>query len=191
MLSSFINPKLSYQNTMASSQKDIHIDSDKSEYIILILLIQLNLKMKTIILNILFLSIASTLNSCSPCGLADCDRHADLITIKLLKDGENAVYGPDATISKDSFRYYIIYDSSIEYEGRPIFLDIEQALEIYIYADYLTILEINGIRSDTFSITTQITSLTECCRSYTTTSTFHNGNIICTGECDGILLVEI
>ncbi|MBC7885107.1 MAG: hypothetical protein H7X99_06510 [Saprospiraceae bacterium] len=147
--------------------------------------------MKVAIYTFLLLSIAIALNSCSQCASADCDRNAKSITIKLLKDGKNAVFGLDPIISKDSIFYSIMVDSSIVLDSRPIFQNIEQVLEIYVYADYPTILEINGIRSDTFSITTQVTSLTECCRGYTITTVSHNGSVICTGECDSILNVEI
>ena len=123
------------------------------------------------------------------CRLVDCVENAGHVQLQLMRDGKNAVYGPDAYIEKDAIKIFILSEPLLDDE--VTYLDDEQALSIYIREAFPVILEINGIRIDTFSLTTEIDEIGECCTSFLVTSVHRNDQIICEGECAEIIQVEI
>ena len=127
--------------------------------------------------------------SCSYCNRVRCDSNGGDIQVRLLNNGENAVFGPNAFVHRDSIRYFALADP--QYKLSIGFIDEEQVLGLSLNADVDYILEIKGIRSDTFSLTSTVTAMSECCKSYEVTSVSRNGEIFCTGICDGILNIEI
>jgi hypothetical protein len=118
-----------------------------------------------------------------------CETNSGTITIRLLRNGVNAIYGADAFIEKDSIYYYNEAIPGYQWDVR--FFDSLEIISIDIYEARPAILFLDGIAKDTFSLTTRIRSVGECCVGYEVTSVSHNGQIICTGVCDEIIEVEI
>ena len=127
--------------------------------------------------------------SCSYCNRVRCEGGGDTIKLQLLREGKNILFGPDPIIEKDQLVVFSLVPNL--FEGSIGYLDSSQAISFYVYPNAPVVLEINGVRADTFTITTEVTSMGECCKGYTTTSVSHNGQVICAENCEEILAVEI
>lgn len=109
--------------------------------------------------------------------------------LHLLRDGKNAVYGPDSFINKNGIRAFVLSSSALE--EYVDFIDTFQSVGIFIQDGFPVILEINGVRADTFAITTVVTDTDGCCTGYQVTSVLRNGVLICEGTCEEIINIEI
>ena len=138
---------------------------------------------------IVFLFSCIVQYSCNNCNTADCDGAGGIVRLQLMRDGKNILYGPDAIITKDQLVVFSLIPNL--YEGYLSFHDSTQTVSFYIEPHAPAVLEINGIRADTFTLTSEVTSMGECCNGYGVTSVSHNGQVICTQTCDEILQVEI
>ena len=137
----------------------------------------------------LFFCLSLFLISCNNCRLVDCEGNGGTIQLRLLRNGQNVLYGPDAFIVKDSVRSFVI--TSFDLERNVHFSDTFQSLFLYVEDSFPVVLELNGMRNDTFSVTTEISGMDECCTGYQLTSVLHNGEVICTGICEEVIDLEI
>src|SRR5688572_22073782 len=97
---------------------------------------------------IAFLFICLFQYSCSYCNRVRCEGGGDTINLQLLREGKNILYGPEAIIEKNQLVVFSLVPNL--FEGSIGFLDSSQAISIYIYPNAPVVLEINGIRADTF-----------------------------------------
>jgi hypothetical protein len=134
---------------------------------------------------LVFISIAGC------CNLVDCDENDGYISLRLMRNGVNAVYGPGAIVHQDSIMHF--YLSGLQDEQYVDFIDTFQSIGISVSANNPSILEIGHIRTDTFSITTEtIPANGICdCDEYHIISVLRNGQVICTGECEEVIDIEI
>lgn len=123
------------------------------------------------------------------CLKVDCKENGGFVTLRLLRNGNNVFYGPDALSEKDSVKHFVISDFKLE--NSVYFLDTFQSVYFFIPEGFPSIIEINGISSDTFRITTEVLDMDECCTGYRVTSVLMNGIVICIGECEEVIDVEI
>lgn len=149
----------------------------------------LSLTMLLSSLRTLVLLLLLSLSGC--CNLADCDEPFGYVKLRLLKDGQNVLFGPDALITRDSLRHYTLSGLS-EFEEYIDYWDSLELFGIYIDENHPSILQIGTIRTDTFSITTEAGPKGHCgCMGYEVTSVLRNGEVICTGVCEEVIEVEI
>lgn len=145
--------------------------------------------MPTKLLSLALLIIFISLSSC--CGLTDCKENDGYLRLRLMRNGINAVYGPGAIIPQDSIKHF--YLSAPYIDNYIDFMDTFQSVGILVSAHNPSILEIGQIRTDTFSITTEtIPASGLCdCDEYRVTSILRNGQVICTGDCEEVIDIEI
>ena len=138
----------------------------------------------------LYFVIACTLLlqiSCQ-CHLIDCREDGDFIKLKLMKDGHNALFGPDASINRDSIQFFnsisIGNDDFISYN------ESTETMDLFIEDGWEYILKIENIRTDTIIGATIVTSTDECgCSSYQLTKLTMNDQTVCVDGCDEIIEV--
>lgn len=130
--------------------------------------------------------------SCSNCQRIRCSGEGGYVNVRLLRDGKNAVFGPDAFIDHDSLRLY----SPINYRDYPdfnysiTFDDSTQSIMVYLTTTLPQILTFPG-SSDTLTSSSIITHMGECCATYKLSSVQWNGQEICTDDCGNVLEIEI
>lgn len=130
--------------------------------------------------------------SCSYCQRVRCSGYGGDVNIRLVRDGKNAVFGPDAFIDHDSLRLF----SPINYRDYPdfnysiTFVDSTQSIIVYLTTTLPQILTFPG-SSDTLTSTSIITHMGECCATYKLSSVQWNGQEICIDECGNIIEIEI
>ena len=122
--------------------------------------------------------------------ICDCKENGDYIKLKLVKDGHNALFGPDASINRDSIRFFaqnnLGYDEFISYN------DSTKTMDLFVVDQLDYILKIDNIRIDTFIGTTIVTSTGQCgCSSYQFLNVKMNGQIICQNGCDEIIELQL
>lgn len=129
-----------------------------------------------------------TLTAC--CLAYECDYGSGDLTFRLMRDGKNALYGPDAFLTKADVHQIFLHGPMNE-EGYIVFDDSLQTIEFYASTEQNAILQIENITSDTISITSELVSKQRCCDEYQITGVLRNGEVICEGLCEGIIEIEI
>ena len=127
--------------------------------------------------------------SCINCRTVDCQGPTGFIEVRLVKDGHNAVFGPDATVDADSIRFYSpgVFQNEV-----PIYYnDVSLALDLYIEHGATYILEIKNVRSDTIIGMMEVTGMGECCEAYDFTNVTINGQVVCQAGCDEVIEVQL
>jgi len=125
---------------------------------------------------------------CSYCNRVDCDRRNSTVQIRFTRNGQNAIFGPDAFISRDSIQYYITEPYASDF---PItFHEDSQSVGLPIGGSLEYILQLSSIRTDTFIGTWTVIGMTECCAQYDLTNVHMNGQVICY-HCFEIIEIEI
>ncbi len=132
------------------------------------------------------LLIVITLTGC--CLTIECGYNDGNLKFRLMRDGKNALFGPDAFLTQEDLK--LIIGSSHE-DGYIQFDTSLQAIQVYVFTNPTTILEIENISSDTISITSEKVSNKGCCDEYRTTGVLLNRVMICEGACEGVIVVEI
>lgn len=108
-----------------------------------------------------------------------------------MNNDKNALFGPDAIIPLDDVKVYEGLEKDFE-QSYNIYVDSIGAIQIFVSSYHPTILEIGSIRTDTFILTTEVISHGECgCHGYDVTSVTRNGEVICTGDCEEIMEIEL
>lgn len=142
-------------------------------------------------LHLLFKAIAFylliTLVGC--CLAVACDYIPTSVTLRIMRNGKNALYGPDAFLTKSDLKHIIIVGQNTEEENIE-FDDSLQTITLYVSMQSPAILEIKNVSSDTISITSEI-DRQGCCDSPQITSVLRNGEVICEGLCAEIIELEI
>lgn len=137
---------------------------------------------------LLFAGIMLLQLACKCDGRVDCERRLHYGEIRLVRDGKNAVFGPDAFIDRDSI---LILSPDPRYLNFKVtFIDSTESMIINIFPNFPIILETPG-RLDTLTCTTIITDRSECCVQYSLFSIQWNGEDICSENCADILDIEI
>lgn len=143
--------------------------------------------MKNVLTLIILLFGLTLYSGC--CNKADCDINGGYFQIRLLKDGKNALFGPDAFIVEDSISIYHLDHPEIE--SYFDLSDTLQTIQFWVEERSPIVLKLNSTRLDTFSVTTKVMD-NRCCPIIEVTSLIRNGQIICTEECEDLVIgVEI
>lgn len=140
------------------------------------------------ILRFLPLLLLLTISGC--CLSVDCDYGSGPIQLRLVRDGKNALYGPDAFLTKDDLKHMKMVGTDLV-EDYIAFDDSLQTIELYVFLETPSLLQIENFATDTISITSDLHSKEECCDEYHITSVLNNGNVICEGLCQGAIDLEI
>lgn len=139
------------------------------------------------------ISIISSLSflqlSCSFCNRVDCSGVTGDIEIRLMRNGQNALFGPDAFIHRNSIRYFIT--DPLERDYLIGFVEGTQSMSLYLIEGREHILEISNIRTDTLVSNMELTGMGECCPIYEFTSVTRNGQNICDLNCGEVIDIEI
>ena len=135
----------------------------------------------------IFTFLIIQIHSC--CLTVSCDLVEPTLNLRLMRDGKNAVYGPDAFISDDSIHLYLL-DSLRPYTGFYKF-EREEILQFTVYEGEQYFLEIPGILADTFAVQTGVVVNGGCCKGIFLAEVRRNGEIFCEGECGVVLEIEI
>jgi hypothetical protein len=140
----------------------------------------------------IFLGFAIAHLSCSNCQRIRCAGNGGYVNVRLMRDGKNAVFGPDAFIDHVSLQLY----TPIEYNDYPDltysiqFVDSTQSIILYLTSGPPQILTFPG-SSDTLTSTSVITHMGECCSTYKLSSLYWNEREICIDECGNVMEIEI
>ena len=144
---------------------------------------------KTILLIILLCALLSFL-ACDNCNLVRCEQNGDYVQLRILREGKNAVFGPDAFIARDSIMY-----SNLDLPGSEalqiIFHDSTQTIKFFIKDIYKYQLELGTFRTDTIEGITSVVSHGKCCVDYELKYVYINGEIVCFEDCGEAVEVEI
>jgi hypothetical protein len=136
------------------------------------------------LLSLIFFSILLSQSSC----IIDCVENGGYIQLELIKDGHNALYGPDAIINRDSIRLSDIngFDEIISYD------DSTKTIEMFIFDTKEYILKIGNNSSDTIIGNTVVTSTGRGgCSSYQLAKVTINGQVVCHDGCEEIIEVQL
>ena len=126
--------------------------------------------------------------ACKCDGRVDCERNSHYAEIRLVHDGKNAVFGPDAFIPRDSI---LVLSPDPRYLNFNVtFIDSTESMIINIFPNFPIILE-TPERLDTLTCTPIITERSDCCVQYSLSSIQWNGENICLENCADILDIEI
>ena len=125
---------------------------------------------------------------CNDCHKIRCETASGFIQIQFTRNGQNAIFGPDAFISMDSIQYFITEPYASDF---PItFNEDSQTVGLPIGGSLEYILQLSNIRTDTFIGTWTVIGMTECCRQYDLTNVQMNDQVICY-HCFEIIEMEI
>jgi len=133
-------------------------------------------------LKIFFFFIVLFQLACINCRLVECQGASEIIKLKWVKDGHNAVFGPEASINRDSVRFY-----DPETENNDFYIsynDLTQTMDLIIDSGRKYVLEIKNTRIDTISGTFKLIERGECCDTYQLTKVIMNSQVVCEGNCD-------
>lgn len=140
------------------------------------------------IVNLLFAGIILSQLACKCDGRVDCERRLHYAEIRLVHDGKNAIFGPNAFIDRDSI---LILSPDPRYLNFKVtFIDSTESMIINIFPNFPIIMESPG-RLDTLTCTTIITDRSECCVQYSLSSIKWNGEELCSDDCTEIFEIEI
>src|SRR5687768_3552917 len=109
---------------------------------------------KTILPVLLACSMLSWL-ACDNCRKIECKPNGDYVELRLIRDGKNAVFGPNAFINRDSIKYSNLDPAG--HEAYPVrFIDSSQTIKLFIEDIYEYKLELGAIRTDTIEGITSV-----------------------------------
>lgn len=135
--------------------------------------------------SIVLLAVILLQSSC----VCDCRENGDYIKLKLLKDGHNALFGPDASINRDSIRLFV-FDISVD--NYISFNDSSKTLDLFIGDSQEFVLKLGDFRTDTIIGQTVVVSTGACgCSDYKFSKVTFNGQIICQDGCNEIVDIQL
>jgi hypothetical protein len=107
-----------------------------------------------------------------------------------MKDGHNALFGLNASINRDSIRFFT--QDNPGYDEFISFNDSTKTMDLFVVNQVDYLLKIENIRIDTIIGTTIVTSTGQCgCSSYQFSNVKINGQVICQDGCDEIIEVQL
>jgi hypothetical protein len=112
-----------------------------------------------------------------------------MIELSVVKNGQNALFGPDAFIDKDS----VIF-SNEDLLFQPEFVNFNehtQTLNLYIENGQTYLLEIKNIRTDTIIGHMIATGMNDCCEGYEFTDVMINGQVVCQHGCNEVIELQL
>ena len=129
--------------------------------------------------------------SCNDCHRIRCEQHIDIVQIRLLHDGKNAVFGPDAFIARDSISLYTPLGPDYPDQYYTIdYIDSTQSLSLSLKPGRLQILAFPG-NVDTLVGNYTIYHSNDCCPPYELTAILRNGEQICSNDCEEVIEIGI
>ena len=144
---------------------------------------------KTIFLTLLACALLSW-PACDNCNRIECKPNGEYVEMRLLRDGKNAVFGPDAFISRDSIKYSNLGPAGTEaYAVR--FIDSTQTIKLFIEEIYVYQLKLGSIRTDTIEAVTSVIDYDQCCSTYELKYVYLNGEIVCLENCGEVVEVSL
>jgi len=133
-------------------------------------------------------SYVITLLACS-CLTVDCGYDME-VNLRLTRNNQDALFGPDAFLNRDSIRI-TTDDDRYPMETFINYRDNTQMMSAYLHDGPIYFLEINGARIDTIEITTELVSRKGCCDDYDFTGIILNGETVCSKNCEEGIEIEI
>ena len=125
------------------------------------------------------------LQSCDNCGKQICPRNGGWVRLRILNNGQNALFGSNAIIDHDEVEYKNL--DTLGFPAAPVvFNNTEQRLEIFL--DHLTVyqLKLGNFTTDIFQGATVSYDYDGCCRYYEIFELRRNGQVICDLLCGQI-----
>ena len=146
--------------------------------------------MRTLLLKFVLFAIAFTMYGC--CRIDECEEPTGYFKIRLMRDGKNALYGPDAILTKSSIHLTTV-NSLPGQEDYIAFNDAAETIEFSVHEYTSSFLKLSSIRTDTFTITTDFIDTNKSCScvDYMVTTVSRNGVVLCTGLCEDVIDIEI
>jgi hypothetical protein len=145
--------------------------------------------MKLILFYFFIVCVSTGYISCK-CHLVDCEGAAKLIKVRLTDEGQNALFGSQATLHRDSIRFFNLdelgYDEFISYN------DSTETMDLFIEDGVEYILKVENIRTDTMNGSFVVTEMGECeCETYQLSELKINGQRICMDGCNEIIELQL
>ncbi len=106
-----------------------------------------------------------------------------------MRDGKNALFGPDAFIPVDSIHLSIL-EPLRPYPGSYIF-EREEILHFIVREGEKYLLEIPGILADTITAKTETDDNRGCCKGINVIDVRINSEVICVDDCEKVIEIEI
>lgn len=145
------------------------------------------LKQIIIILTLTFVLILTP--GCDNCNYNKCKLNGGFVELRLLRNGENAVFGPSAFIDQNSIQYSNLKPT--DPAALIDFNDTSRSIKLFIEDIYSYELTLGSVRTDTLSGITTVVDYDGCCPFYELVTIYWNGEEICINECGGIIEIEI
>ena len=145
---------------------------------------------ETQLLKFIFAGMLLVHLSCKCGGRVDCIDNGDYFGIRLVRDGKNAVFGPDAFIDPEGIRLFTPFPGYPDFDYPILLIDSTQSISMYLTPGNFQILSFPG-SSDTLTSTTIVTHMSECCATYKVATVQWNGQEICTNDCGEVFEIEI
>ena len=128
--------------------------------------------------------------ACDNCNRVECKPNGEYVEMRLVRNGKNAVFGPDAFISRDSIKYSNLDPAGTEaYAVR--FIDSTQTIKLFIEDIYEYRLELGSIRTDTIVGITSVIDSDKCCATYELKYVYLNGEVVCFDNCGEVVEVSL
>ncbi len=131
----------------------------------------------TLILVFLFTSIFS---SCGDCHKVDCPPYGGMVEINIVKDGDDLVFGPSASISLKDIKFNSTLEENIS------FTSFNDQIEIFLQGEEEYTLDISNQDSFKFSGKLEVINSSECCSIYAFTKFTSDGATLCNSHCTSL-----
>lgn len=128
--------------------------------------------------------------SCSNCARIRCEGANNQVTIRLMHNGENAVFGPDAFIDRASLRLFVPHLNYPDTEYPITYIDSTQSIQLSIAVGQEQILAFPG-SINTLLNTYYTTQKDECCQKSILVSLMWNDIEICIEGCNELIDIDI
>ena len=151
-----------------------------------LVIFQIRCQMNKCFLTICIILVTLFLVACD----CDCDVGARTVKVRYMRNGENAIFGSNPLINPDSLTYYLQDFPAIQYHVFISSQDSTLGLQLTRGETYL--LDLDGIRIDTFTGLYRERSVKGCCKSEIDLHEVRiNNQVVCEEECGGIFDIEI
>lgn len=128
--------------------------------------------------------------SCNDCARIGCEKYQYPVEIRLMRNGKNAVFGPDAFIDRDSIRLFIPENGYPDTEFAISFSDSTQSIRLSLEVLSAQFLAFPG-NIDTLVGNYLNTTPSECCATNELVSVLWNDEELCKDGCEEVINVEI
>lgn len=146
---------------------------------------------------ILFFTIIFQIACGEDCSQVPCASPGGTLTIKVTRDGKNALFGTDtiSQISHDSVRFYAPITDTSTYKSSYIieipYDSVSQTIKLNLKDEVLYVLELDTFRRDSFRVFSLSTGMDDCCKYYQLNSASKNGQFLCGDGCHEIIELQL